>query len=115
MEPDLCVLNDGGAKAVPLIKVLKYRWVILAIFDLISILNFMQLLQFSIISNIVSKYYDVEDFYVDLTGLVFFISYILLFYPIGYLIEKYVSTRFYRVGDVLIYFLFLIMLVRVMI
>lgn len=33
----------------------SYRWVILVVFDLVSVINFMQLLQFSIIANIVSK------------------------------------------------------------
>ncbi|CAG9772822.1 unnamed protein product [Ceutorhynchus assimilis] len=71
------------------IKVTKYRWTILFIIGLVSIMNFMQMLQFSIIANIITKFYNVESYWVDMTTLIFFLSYILFFYPVSYLIEKY--------------------------
>ncbi|KAJ8969880.1 hypothetical protein NQ317_011172 [Molorchus minor] len=71
------------------IKVYKYRWVAMFIFCLFTIINFMQFLQFTIIANVVTKYYGVKSFAVDLTGLIFFLAFILLFSPISYLIEKY--------------------------
>lgn len=33
----------------------SYRWVILVVFGLVSVINFMQILQFSIIANIATK------------------------------------------------------------
>ncbi|XP_060529253.1 uncharacterized MFS-type transporter C09D4.1-like isoform X1 [Cylas formicarius] len=70
------------------VKVYKYRWVILAIYCALSVINYMQLLQFVIIANIISKFYNVDEFPVDLTCLIFYIAYIVLLLPISYLIEK---------------------------
>ncbi|CAG9821941.1 unnamed protein product [Phaedon cochleariae] len=89
------------------IKVFKYRWIALIIFCLCTIVNFMQFLQFSIISNVITKYYDIDSSLVDLTGLIFFVVYIILFLPVSYLIEKFnlkvtavVSTGFTLAGTV---------------
>ncbi|XP_068898515.1 uncharacterized MFS-type transporter C09D4.1-like [Tenebrio molitor] len=71
------------------VKVYKYRWIVLLIFCLYSAINFLQFLQYSIISNITAKYYDVDDTLVDLTGLMFMISFIIFCLPINFLIEKY--------------------------
>ncbi|XP_044266907.1 feline leukemia virus subgroup C receptor-related protein 2-like isoform X2 [Tribolium madens] len=49
------------------VKVYKYRWIILLIFCFYSSINFLQFAQYSIISNITIKYYNVEDIFVDLT------------------------------------------------
>nr|XP_008197855.1 PREDICTED: feline leukemia virus subgroup C receptor-related protein 2 isoform X2 [Tribolium castaneum] len=71
------------------VKVYKYRWIILLIFCFFSSINFLQFFQYSIISNITVKYYDVEDTLVDFTGLIFMISFILLCLPANQFIEKY--------------------------
>ncbi|VEN46998.1 unnamed protein product [Callosobruchus maculatus] len=49
----------------------------------------MQFLQFTIVGDVIQRYYNVEASLVDATGLIFFITYILFFLPISYLIEKY--------------------------
>ncbi|KAK9882167.1 hypothetical protein WA026_019684 [Henosepilachna vigintioctopunctata] len=70
------------------IKVYKYRWVIIFIFLLNIAVNCFQTMQFTIISDVVIKYYEVDSFLVDLSGLIFFIAFIPFFVPIGYIIEK---------------------------
>ncbi|CAH0555889.1 unnamed protein product [Brassicogethes aeneus] len=71
------------------IKVYKYRWVVLGIFCLFTINNFVQFLEYSIIADTVKKYYGVDSFAVDISGLIFFIMYLIGFLPVSYLIEKY--------------------------
>ncbi|XP_074028613.1 choline/ethanolamine transporter flvcr2a isoform X3 [Leptinotarsa decemlineata] len=71
------------------IKLYRYRWVVLLIFCLFTVINFMQFLQFTIIANVITKYYDVDTSLVDMTGLIFFAINILLFLPVSYLIERY--------------------------
>ncbi|KAK9882168.1 hypothetical protein WA026_019685 [Henosepilachna vigintioctopunctata] len=70
------------------IRSYKYRWIIINIFGLFCGINFMQYLQFTIIANIVRKYYNVDTFSVDMSGLVFMAFYILLFIPAGYIVER---------------------------
>ncbi|KAK9692493.1 Major Facilitator Superfamily [Popillia japonica] len=65
----------------------KYRWFILALFCSYACINFVQYLQYSIIANIISRYYDIDTFTVNWTSLVFMISYIVLFIPVSYLME----------------------------
>ncbi|KAG5892528.1 hypothetical protein JTB14_011117 [Gonioctena quinquepunctata] len=71
------------------IKLFRYRWIVLLLFCIFNVVNFMQLLQFTIITNVISKYYQVETSAVDMTALIFFVTYILLFLPISYLIERF--------------------------
>lgn len=71
------------------IQVFRYRWIILLIYGIVSLVNFVQLLQFAIIGKIISKFYNVETYLVDMTVLSFFICFIVLFYPVSYLTEKY--------------------------
>ncbi|CAG9861908.1 unnamed protein product [Phyllotreta striolata] len=71
------------------IKIYGYRWVQLFIFCLFTVINFMQFLEFTIVADILTKYYSVDSSLIDLSGLVFFAVYIILFLPISYLIERY--------------------------
>lgn len=48
--------SAGSNQSVNEIRVFKYRWVIVTIFVLVSVVNFMQLLQFSIIADTITKY-----------------------------------------------------------
>ncbi|XP_008197851.2 heme transporter FLVCR2 isoform X2 [Tribolium castaneum] len=85
----MCSIVMDSLSNTSAVKVYKYRWITLLIFCFYSAINFLQFFQYSIISNITVKYYDVEDTLVDLTGLVFMISFILLCLPANQFIEKY--------------------------
>ncbi|XP_020296330.1 feline leukemia virus subgroup C receptor-related protein 2 [Pseudomyrmex gracilis] len=69
-------------------KVYKRRWLILAIFVLYSASNSMQWIQYSIIANIVKRYYNVTNFQVDMTSMIYMITYIPLIFPASYLLDK---------------------------
>ncbi|XP_008197858.2 heme transporter FLVCR2 [Tribolium castaneum] len=80
---------DSSSHTTTIVRVYKYRWITLLIFCFYSSINFVQFLQYSIISNITVKYYNVEEILVDLTGLFFMISFIIFCLPVNHLIEKY--------------------------
>ncbi|XP_017790726.1 PREDICTED: uncharacterized MFS-type transporter C09D4.1-like isoform X2 [Habropoda laboriosa] len=70
-------------------KVYKRRWLILMIFVLYSASNAMQWIQYSIIANIVMFYYQVSDMMVDMTSLIYMITYIPLIFPASYLLDRF--------------------------
>ncbi|XP_076234624.1 choline/ethanolamine transporter flvcr2a isoform X2 [Calliopsis andreniformis] len=70
-------------------KVYKRRWLILMIFVFYSASNAMQWIQYSIIANIVTSYYNVSSFTVDLTSMIFMITYIPFIFPASYLLDRF--------------------------
>ncbi|XP_056641818.1 uncharacterized MFS-type transporter C09D4.1-like [Diorhabda sublineata] len=80
---------DQSTETTGSIKVFKYRWIQMIIFCLFSVINMIQFMQFTIIADVIRMYFNVDNFLVDITGLIFFIINILLFLPISFLIEKY--------------------------
>lgn len=73
------------------IKVYKRRWLMLAIFIFLGAANTFQWVQYSIIANIVQRYYGVSLFLVDLTCMSFLIAYLLFFIPASWFLDKHVS------------------------
>lgn len=55
----------------------------------------MQWIQYSIIANIVRRYYNVTNFQVDMTSMIYMITYIPLIFPASYLLDKLVSNYNY--------------------
>ncbi|PSN51564.1 hypothetical protein C0J52_09502 [Blattella germanica] len=55
-------------------KLYRRRWLMLAIFFCFSVGNVYQWIQYSIISNIITKYYDVPTVAVDFTSMIFMIG-----------------------------------------
>lgn len=73
------------------VRLYKKRWFILTIFVFYSMSNAMQWIQYSIIANIVQKYYNVESFAVDWTSMIYMVTYIPLIFPASWLLDKLVS------------------------
>ncbi|XP_012267338.2 uncharacterized MFS-type transporter C09D4.1 isoform X2 [Athalia rosae] len=69
-------------------KVFKRRWAILAIFVFYSASNAMQWIQYSIIANLVMKYYGINSFAVDWTSMIYMVLYIPFIFPASYLLDK---------------------------
>ncbi|XP_014599671.1 PREDICTED: feline leukemia virus subgroup C receptor-related protein 1 isoform X2 [Polistes canadensis] len=59
------------------------------IFVLYSASNGMQWIQYSIIANIVERYYKVTSVLVDLTSMIYMITYIPFIFPASYLLDKF--------------------------
>ncbi|XP_046430609.1 feline leukemia virus subgroup C receptor-related protein 1 isoform X3 [Neodiprion virginianus] len=77
-----------GLLGPPETKLYKKRWAILGIFVFYSASNAMQWIQYSIIANIVMKYYDVTDEAVNWTSLIYMVLYIPFIFPASYLLDK---------------------------
>lgn len=82
---------EGGMQPTQVLetKIYKRRWLILIIFVLYSASNSMQWIQYSIIANIVTRYYNVSSFLVDMTSMIYMITYIPLIFPASYLLDKF--------------------------
>lgn len=69
-------------------KVYKRRWLVLAIFVMYSASNALQWIQYSIIANIVQRYYNITSTWVDWTSMIFMILYIPLIFPASWILDK---------------------------
>lgn len=73
------------------IKLYKNRWVVLGVFTLFAACNAVQWLEYSIIANIVVKYYGVTAVTVDWTSIIAMILYPIFLLPASFSIDKIVS------------------------
>lgn len=76
----------------PIIKVYKRRWVVLTIYILCAAVSCFQWIEYSIITNIIMKYYNVSSVAVDWTSIIYLVLYTPLVIPASYIIDKKVNT-----------------------
>uniref|UniRef100_A0A182JHX4 Major facilitator superfamily (MFS) profile domain-containing protein n=1 Tax=Anopheles atroparvus TaxID=41427 RepID=A0A182JHX4_ANOAO len=69
-------------------RMYKRRWLVLAIFVMYSASNSLQWIQYSIIANIVQRYYNITSTWVDWTSMIFMILYIPLIFPASWILDK---------------------------
>lgn len=81
----------------PATRLYRERWGMLILFSLLSLSNAYQWIQYSIITNIIMKFYAVEAAAVDWTSMVYMLAYIIFILPGTWLLEK----RGLRVGILL--------------
>ncbi len=74
-------------------KLYLKRWLILAIFMAYTIAAGVQWMQYSIITNIVMKYYHVEAYLIEWTTMLHMLMYVICILPALWIIEKAVSNR----------------------
>ncbi|XP_043524473.1 feline leukemia virus subgroup C receptor-related protein 2-like [Frieseomelitta varia] len=92
----LCVKNlvkvvNGNEKSNsnPLeTKVYKKRWLILALYILYTGMSNAQWIQYSIIANVVSRYYGVSSTTVDWTAMSFMAYYVIFIFPATYMVDR---------------------------
>ncbi|KAK5970504.1 MFS-type transporter [Trichostrongylus colubriformis] len=70
-------------------RVYKKRWVMLAMFISLSASNGAQWIMYSVIAQIVADFYGVSFAAVDWTSMIYMATYIALFIPAAYLLDKY--------------------------
>lgn len=71
------------------IKVYGYRWVVLAVYGLITLVNQIQWLTFAPISSAARTYYGVSQLRIDFLSMVYMIVFIALCVPASYVIDTY--------------------------
>ncbi len=69
-------------------RVYGKRYFILVIFILFSMSNAFQWIEYAIIDNIITKYYDTTTFWVNCTSVVYMISYIIGIIPATWILDK---------------------------
>jgi uncharacterized protein with PQ loop repeat len=79
--------------SLPECKVYKRRWAVLVVFMLYGLISCMSWIQYSIITNIVMRYYNVSSYAVDWTSIVYMLIYVPLVFPASYVVEKMVSSQ----------------------
>lgn len=69
-------------------KLYKRRWVMLFIFSTYSMSNAFMWLQYSIISNIFKRFYDIDTLAIDWLSMIYFLTYIPLILPVMWLLDN---------------------------
>ncbi|CAH1102511.1 unnamed protein product [Psylliodes chrysocephalus] len=69
------------------VKVYKRRWAILSIFILYGLGNSFQWVEYSIVTNVVVKYYNVSSLAVDWSAIIYLCIYPVIFIPASYIID----------------------------
>lgn len=70
------------------------RWLVLGLYVLSTAFNGLMWLQYSVIADIIMDYYNIGSTWVDMTSLVFMISYVILVFPASWILDKYVMSSF---------------------
>lgn len=71
-------------------KAYTKRWFILGLFVMYSSSNAFHWIQYSIINNIISRYYGVEAWMVDWCSMIYMVVYIPLIFPASWYLQKQV-------------------------
>ncbi|KAF4519952.1 hypothetical protein B566_EDAN012236 [Ephemera danica] len=80
-------------------KSYRRRWLVLALFVLYSASNAMQWIQYSIIADVIAKYYGVSYLAIDWTSMIYMITYIPLIFPASWILNKKVSLA-YKINQI---------------
>lgn len=73
------------------VRLYKRRWFILGMFMTYAIAAGMQWMQYSIITSVITKYYQVEPYVVEWTTMLHMLAYVLCIFPALLLLDKAVS------------------------
>lgn len=80
--------NLSPTSAASPIVLYKIRWLVLLLFVLYSMSNAFQWIQYAIITNLISKYYGVDEAAVNWTSMIYMVAYIPLIFPATMLLDK---------------------------
>ncbi|XP_068144828.1 heme transporter FLVCR2 [Drosophila tropicalis] len=69
-------------------KVYARRWVVLILFVLYSASNAMQWIQYTIINNVITRYYGISEEWVNWTSMIYMIIYIPFIFPGSWFLDK---------------------------
>ncbi|KAK3923194.1 putative MFS-type transporter [Frankliniella fusca] len=82
------VTREAAAAAMGEVRVLRRRWVMLALFSVTSMANAAHWIMYAIIANIATRYYGVSDMAINWTSIVFMAAYVPLVFPASWIIER---------------------------
>ncbi|XP_012062861.1 PREDICTED: feline leukemia virus subgroup C receptor-related protein 2-like [Atta cephalotes] len=83
------IKSDEPIDVEPLkLKVYKKRWLMLIIYMIYSGSNSFQWIEYSIITNIITRYYGVSSMMIDWTSMLFLAIYTVFIFPVSYMTDK---------------------------
>ncbi|KAI4454467.1 major facilitator superfamily protein-related [Holotrichia oblita] len=82
------VQDEEAEEQLGEIKLYRIRWLIISIFVLYAAVSSLQWVQYSIITNIIVKYYGVSSVAVDWTSMISMVTYPPLLLPASYMLDK---------------------------
>lgn len=93
------MLPDGGGGGeeeeaakqednIPETRLFLRRFAVLAVFSLYSLVNAFQWIQYSIIANVFTQFYDVTNVMVDWLSIVYMLAYVPLIFPATWLLDR---------------------------
>lgn len=74
------------------IKLYKARWIVITSYIIYAAINAYQWFEYSIITNIIMKYYNVDAVAVNWTSVIYMILYMPMVIPASFLIDKKVIS-----------------------
>ncbi|XP_058465288.1 heme transporter FLVCR2-like [Malaya genurostris] len=69
------------------VQVYRRRWVMLVLAMLSIAISYVQWIQYSIVANIITRYYDISSVWVDWTSMIFMVVYVVCVFPISYVMD----------------------------
>lgn len=69
-------------------RLYRRRFAVLAVFSLYSLVNAFQWIQYSIITNVFTRYYGVSNASVDWLSIVYMVAYVPLIFPATWLLDR---------------------------
>ncbi|KYQ54727.1 Feline leukemia virus subgroup C receptor-related protein 2 [Trachymyrmex zeteki] len=88
-DPTKIIKSNEPTNVAPLkLKVYKKRWLMLIIYMIYSGVNTSQWIEYSIITNVVTRYYGVSSMMVDWTSMLYMALYATFIFPASYVTDK---------------------------
>lgn len=94
MEDTREVLMNKEACTEESIKLYNTRWIVIGSYIVYAAINAYQWFEYSIITNLIMKYYNVDAEAVDWTSVIYMILYMPMVIPASYLIDRKVIFYF---------------------
>uniref|UniRef100_A0A8W7Q3X1 Major facilitator superfamily (MFS) profile domain-containing protein n=1 Tax=Anopheles coluzzii TaxID=1518534 RepID=A0A8W7Q3X1_ANOCL len=69
------------------IQIYKRRWFLLVLTILNIAVSYVQWIQYSIVANIMAKYYNISSAWIDWTSMIFMVIYIIAVFPVSYVMD----------------------------
>lgn len=91
----MCVEHKFLEEVRPVLKVYRIRWLILVLYIVYATFSFGQWLQYSILTNLLIKYYGVSVSAVDWTSMMYMITWPIGVFPSSYIVDRGVSIDIY--------------------
>nr|CAD7592823.1 unnamed protein product [Timema genevievae] len=85
-EPSKCKLQEDTR-----VKVYPRRWLMLLMFSVCLLVNCVQWIQYAIIPQVITRYYNVSTTLVDFTSIIYLVIFVPAIFPASYILDRLAS------------------------